>query len=432
MVNRSWLSFKILTGALKSSLLKLDPRFVIKNPVVFILYLCFIVTALVVIFPSEFSVVVGTILNRTDYAIVAIILFFTIEFSFFSESLAEAQGRAQADSLRKIKKEIMAKVIGPGGAIIQTSSTMLKMDDVIILNAGDHVPSDGSVIKGSILLDESMMTGESEPVLRESGGDRSSVLGGAKVLSGTAEVKITSEPGKTFLDRIIRLVEGAERQKTPNEVALTVLLVSLTIVLLVVVVSIVPIALYYNILLDIGVLIALFVCLMPTTIGGLLPAIGIAGVNRVTKVNIIAKSGRAVEAAGDIDVLILDKTGTLTIGNRYASLFNPAPGRSMDDIAMAAMNSSLMDETPEGRSIVTLAKKLGYNVDESLLKDSTAILFTPETRASGLILKDGTTYLKGSVDSISKRVKEFPDSFARTGGRHCKGRGHSAGRGGKR
>jgi K+-transporting ATPase ATPase B chain len=285
---------------------------------------------------------------------------------------------------------------------------MLKKGDVVLLTTGDHVPSDGSIMHGSLLLDESMMTGESEPVLRESGGDHSSVLGGTKVLSGYAEVAITSEPGKTFLDRIIRLVEGAERQKTPNEVALTVLLVSLTIVLLVVVVAMVPSALYYNVTLDVGVLIALFVCLIPTTIGGLLPAIGIAGVNRVTMVNVVAKSGRAVEAAGDVDVLILDKTGTLTIGNRYASEFLPAPGRGMDDIVKAAMNASLMDETPEGRSVIMLGEKLGYKREAGLLEGCTPVLFTPETRASGLIAKDGTAYLKGSVDSVAKRVKEVP------------------------
>jgi K+-transporting ATPase ATPase B chain len=256
-----------------------------------------------------------------------------------------------------------------------------------------------------------MMTGESEPVLRESGGDRTSVLGGTKALSGNAEVQITAEPGNTFLDRIIRLVEGAERQKTPNEIALTVLLVSLTIVLLVVVVAMVPAALYFNILLDAGVLIALFVCLMPTTIGGLLPAIGIAGVNRVTMVNVVAKSGRAVEAAGDVDVLILDKTGTLTVGNRYASQFIPAPGRSLNDIAMVAMNASLMDETPEGRSIIVLGNKLGYQSDTALLEGCTPILFTPETRVSGLVEKNGTTYIKGSIDSVSKRVKVFPDAL---------------------
>lgn len=411
MANNRWLSLKLLADALRSSILKFDPRYVVKNPVVSILYLCFIVTALITAFPSEFSDVSGTILDRADYAIITAILLFTVWFSFLSEALAEAQGRAQADSLRKMKKEIVAKVLGPGGAVIETSSTMLGLGDIVLLGRSDFVPSDGSIIHGSLLLDESMMTGESEPVLRESGGDRSSVLGGTKVLSGNAEVKITSEPGKTFLDRIIRLVEGAERQKTPNEIALTVLLVSLTIVLLVVVVAMVPISLYYNILLDVGVLISLFVCLMPTTIGGLLPAIGIAGINRVTMVNIVAKSGRAVEAAGDIDVLILDKTGTLTIGNRYASQFIPSPGRSMDDIVKASMNASLMDETPEGRSIIMLGNKLGYQSNTALLEGGTPILFTSETRVSGLIARNGTMYVKGAIDSVSKRVKEFPDAL---------------------
>jgi K+-transporting ATPase ATPase B chain len=411
MVGQSWFSPKLLKDALIFSLYKFDPRYAARNPVVFILYLCFIISALIAVFPSEFVDVEGTMLGRSDYVVIAIILFLTIGFSFFSEALAEAQGKAQADSLRKMKKEIIARVMGPGGAIIETSSTMLAKGDVVLLKAGDFVPSDGSIIHGSLLLDESMMTGESEPVLRESGGDRTSVLGGTKVLSGNAEVKITSEPGNTFLDRIIRLVEGAERQKTPNEIALTVLLVSLTIVLLVVVVAMVPTALYFNILLDVGVLITLFVCLMPTTIGGLLPAIGIAGVNRVTMVNVVAKSGRAVEAAGDVDVLILDKTGTITIGNRYASLFIPAPGISMDDIVKAAMKASIMDETPEGRSVILLGEKLGYRGNGALPEGATPILFTPESRTSGLIAKDGTTFIKGSVDSVAKRVKEVPNAL---------------------
>ena len=220
--------------------MKFDPRYVIKSPVVFILYMCFIITALISIFPPEFRDVMGTTLSRTDYIIITVILFFTIEFSFLSEALAEAQGRAQADSLRKMKKEIMAKMIGPNGAVVEVNSTMLKKGDTVVVKAGDSVPGDGSLVHGAILLDESMMTGESEPVLRESGGDRTSVLGGTKVLSGDARIQITAEPGNTFLDRIIRLVEGAERQKTPNELALMVFLVSLTIVLLVVVVAMVP------------------------------------------------------------------------------------------------------------------------------------------------------------------------------------------------
>jgi K+-transporting ATPase ATPase B chain len=410
MADRSWLSPRLLKDALRFSLVKFDPRYAARNPVVFMLYLCFIISALIAAFPSEFFMG-GTMLGRENYVAIAIILFLTIGFSFFSEALAEAQGRAQADSLRKMKKEITARVMGPGGAIVETSSTMLKQGDMVLLRKGDFVPSDGGIINGSLLLDESMMTGESEPVLRESGGDRSSVLGGTKVLSGDAEVRITSEPGKTFLDRIIRLVEGAERQRTPNEIALTVLLVSLTIVLLVVVVAMVPTALFYSIMLDVGVLIALFVCLMPTTIGGLLPAIGIAGINRVTMVNVVAKSGRAVEAAGDVDVLILDKTGTLTIGNRYASEFLPAPGRSMDEIVKASMNASLMDDTPEGRSVIMLGEKLGYPREMALLEGSRPILFTPETRVSGLIGRNGAIYVKGSIGSVSKRVKSFPDAL---------------------
>ena len=261
------------------------------------------------------------------------------------------------------------------------------------------------------MLDESMMTGESQLVLRESGGDRSSVLGGTKVMSGTALARITSNPGATFLDRMIQLVEGAQRQKTPNEVALTVVLVSLTIALLVVVAAVVPLAWYYKIMVDVGSLIALLVCLMPTTIGGLLPAIGIAGINRVTKVNVVAKSGRAVEMAGDIDVIILDKTGTLTIGNRYASQFIPAPGKSMDELARIAMYASARDDTSEGRSVLAFGQKLGYTIDEERLEGSTAILFTPETRVSGCVLKDGTRYTKGSLDAISAGCDCIPDAM---------------------
>ncbi len=422
MVNRSWLSPKLLANAFRLSFSKFDPRYVARNPVVFMLYLCFVVSALMAFFPSAFRGVEGTMLGRSDYFVISAILLLTIWFSFLSEALAEAQGRAQADSLRRMKKEILARVVVPDGAIVETSSTMLKRGDAVLLRAGDLVPSDGSITHGSLLLDESMMTGESEPVLRESGGDRTSVLGGTKVLSGEAEVRITSAPGKPFLDRIIRLVEGAARQKTPNEIALTVLLVALTIVLLVVVVAMVPSALYYGVALDVGVLITLFVCLIPTTIGGLLPAIGIAGVNRVTMVNVVAKSGRAVEAAGDVDVLILDKTGTLTIGNRYASEFLPAPGRSMGEAVEASMNASLVDETPEGRSIVMLGEKLGYKGDAALLDGCMPILFTPEARVSGLIAKGGTSYIKGSVDSVARRVREIPaamraqaDDIARAG-----------------
>ena len=376
----------------------------------FILYLCLAVTVLITLFPSEFSDVAGTGLGRADYAYISIILFLTMWFSFFSEALAEAQGRAQADSLRKMKTETMARLV-QDGRTVEVNSTMLKAGDLVEIRPGDAVPSDGSIEKGAVMLDESMMTGESQLVLRESGGDRSSVLGGTKVTSGSAIVRITANPGATFLDRMIQLVEGAQRQKTPNELALTVVLVSLTIALLVVVAAIVPLAKYYRIGVDIGSLIALLVCLMPTTIGGLLPAIGIAGINRVTQINIIAKSGRAVETAGDIDVLILDKTGTLTMGNRYASQFIPAPGKSIDQLAAVAMASSAGDDTPEGRSVVAFGRKLGYAVDEHRLEGSQPILFTPETRISGCVLKDGQKYIKGSMEAVGARCDCIPDTM---------------------
>jgi K+-transporting ATPase ATPase B chain len=406
----SWLSGQILLSSLKDSLVKFDPRCSARNPVMFILYLCFAVTVLIAIFPAEFSDVTGGGLTRVDYAVISAILFLTMWFSFFSEALAEAQGRAQADSLKKMKTETRARML-KDGATIEVNSDMLKAGDVISLQAGDIVPGDGSIQKGAVMLDESMMTGESQLVLRESGGDRTSVLGGTRVASGEAIVKVTANPGETFLDRMIRLVEGAERQKTPNELALTVVLVSLTIALLVVVVAIVPLALYYSINVDTGSLITLLVCLMPTTIGGLLPAIGVAGINRVTGINVVAKSGKAVETAGDIDVLILDKTGTLTIGNRYASQFIPAPGKSMDELAATAMYASAYDETPEGRSVISFGKKLEYSIDQGHLEGSQAILFTPETRVSGTILKDGRNYIKGSVEAVGSRCGGIPEAI---------------------
>jgi K+-transporting ATPase ATPase B chain len=416
----SWMSGRILAGTLKDSVLKFDPRYTARNPVMFILYLCFIVTVLIALFPAEFADVAGMGLSRVDYVVISVILFFTIWFSLFSEALAEAQGRAQADSLRKMKTETMARLVKDGavmdgavmdGKTVEVNSTMLKAGDLVEIREGDTVPSDGSIEKGAVMLDESMMTGESQLVLRESGGDRSSVLGGTRVMSGSAIARITANPGATFLDRMIQLVEGARRQKTPNELALTVVLVSLTIALLVVVAAIVPLARYYNISVDTGSLIALLVCLMPTTIGGLLPAIGIAGINRVTKINVIAKSGRAVETAGDIDVIILDKTGTLTIGNRYASQFIPVPGKSLDELAMVAMYASARDDTPEGRSVLAFGQKLGYAIDDKLLEGAEPILFTPETRVSGIVLKDGKRYTKGSLDAIGGRCDCIPDAM---------------------
>jgi K+-transporting ATPase ATPase B chain len=406
----SWISLNILAGSLKDSLMKFDPRYTARNPVMFILYICLAVTMLIALFPAEFSDVTGNGLTRADYLAISAILFLTMWFSFFSEALAEAQGRAQADSLKKMKSETIARLV-KDGTTVEVNSNMLKAGDIVALRAGDSVPCDGSIEKGAVMLDESMMTGESQLVLRESGGDKTSVLGGTSVASGEAIVKVTANPGETFLDRMIRLVEGAERQKTPNELALTVVLVSLTIALLVVVVAIVPLSLYYSINVDTGSLITLLVCLMPTTIGGLLPAIGVAGINRVTNINVVAKSGKAVEAAGDIDVLILDKTGTLTIGNRYASQFIPAPGKSMDELAATAMYASVHDDTPEGRSVISFGKKLDYTIDEKRLEGSQAILFTPETRVSGTIQKDGRNYIKGSVDAVGVKCGGIPEAI---------------------
>ncbi|EQD41670.1 potassium-transporting ATPase subunit B, partial [mine drainage metagenome] len=345
---------------LRSSLKMFDPRLEVHKPVMFVVYIFWLYTVALLLLPSVFPDVPSTGIDRVYYLGLVVILFLTLWFSHLGEAVAEAQGRAQAESLRQVRSGTQGRQVLPDGRRVWVPATTLHQGDTVELRPGEVIPLDGDVQNGALVIDESMMTGESEAVIRESGGDKTSVLGGSRVLQGVAQVRITSRPGESFLDRMIRLVEGVQREKTPNELALTILLATLTVALLVVITTL---AFFVRTtgggLVDLGTLVALLVCLMPTTIGGLLPAIGIAGVNRVGQANIVAKSGRAVEAAGDLDVLILDKTGTITIGNRLASEFIPAPGVEGKTFMQVALLCSAFDDTPEGRSIVRLATRRG-------------------------------------------------------------------------
>ena len=342
---------------------------------------------------------------------VFIILFATLLFANFAEAIAEARGKAQADSLRKTREETPAKKV-EGNKIVTVSSSQLKKGDVFVCEAGDVIPSDGEIIEGLASIDESAITGESAPVIREAGGDKSSVTGGTKVLSDHIKVMVTTQPGESFLDKMIALVEGASRQKTPNEIALTILLAGFTLVFVIVCVTLKPFADYSNTVITIASLISLFVCLIPTTIGGLLSAIGIAGMDRALRANVITKSGKAVETAGDIDTLLLDKTGTITIGNRKATHFHTAPGVNLHDFVETCLLSSLSDETPEGKSIVELGRESGIRMRNLNTTGARMIKFTAETKCSGVDLADGTQIRKGAFDAIRKMVEgdgnEFP------------------------
>lgn len=390
---------------------KFNPVHALRNPIIFILYVCLFITILILLFPGQFTGVESQVFGRFEYSLVAAILFLTIFFSFFSESMAEVQLSAQIDRLKLLKTETIAKRVDSDGEIEHVSSNRLHAGDIVTVTRGDVIPGDGQVTEGSIAVDESLMTGESTLVIKESGGAESTVLGGTRVISGTACITVTAEPGATFIDRMLSMEKTAERQKTPNELALTVLLMSMTIVLIPVVVTIPVLSGYYGIKPDAGILISLFVCLMPTTIGGLLPAIIVSGINRVAMVNVVATSSRAVEASGDADVIIFDKTGTLTIGNRMATRFIAAPGEKYGDVVRAAMYASIYDDTTEGTSIVNLGKRFGYQIDTTDLRGSTAILFTPETRVSGLLLHDGIRYLKGSIEAIAGHTSPLPDGL---------------------
>ncbi len=390
--------------AFKESFIKLNPRVMMKNPVMFVVWIGTIITALLTVDPTLFGPVPGEN-QRLFNGLVTLILFLTILFANLAEAVAEGRGKAQADSLRSTKSDTTARKLLPDGSTENVSSTALRKGDQIKVIAGDIIPSDGEVIAGVASVDESAITGESAPVLKEPGSDvASSVTGGTRILSDELTLRVTADPGQGFLDRMIALVEGAERTKTPNEIALTVLLAVLTLVFLIVVATIPPIANYVGNPVGVVILIALLVALIPTTIGGLLSAIGIAGMDRVAQFNVVATSGRAVEACGDINTLVLDKTGTITLGNRLAEEFIPVKGHSQEDIARVALAASVFDETPEGKSIVRLAEKLGATVEFNS-NAAQGIEFSARTRMSGTDLPDGGEVRKGAVDSIKGFVR---------------------------
>ena len=407
----------LLKPAIKASFVKLSPRVQWRNPVMFVVYIGSILTTLLGLQALQAP---GEAPAGFIFA-VALWLWFTVLFANFAEALAEGRSKAQAASLRSLKKSTWAKKLKEskhGATWLPEQAENLRKGDVVLIDAGDMVPLDGEVIEGVASVDESAITGESAPVVRESGGDFSSVTGGTRVLSDWLVVRISVNPGESFLDRMISMVEGAKRQKTPNEIALTILLVALTIVFLIVTVTLLPFSIFSvaaansGSVVSITALIALLVCLIPTTIGGLLSAVGVAGMSRMMQANVIATSGRAVEAAGDVDVLLLDKTGTITHGNRQASSFLPAPGVNEVQLAVCAMQASMADETPEGRSIVTLAQRVG--AAEPLVGDMAEVPFTAQTRMSGMdvqLLGGGTRQLrKGAVDAIRRHVEALGGS----------------------
>jgi len=395
---------KIIRRALMDAVVKLDPRTMMKNPVMFVVEVGSVVTT-VLLFREKQSFAFN--LQITLW------LWFTVLFANFAEAMAEGRGKAQADTLRKARSETTAQRLLPNGTTETVPSSKLRVNDVCTVVASELIPGDGEVIEGVASVDESAITGESAPVIREAGGDRSAVTGGTRVLSDVIKIRITSNPGETFLDRMIALVEGAERQKTPNEIALNILLAGLTIIFLLAVVTLQPFAMYSGSPQTVFVLVSLLVCLIPTTIGGLLSAIGIAGMDRLVQHNVLAMSGRAVEAAGDVNILLLDKTGTITLGNRQAAEFIPAPGITEAEMADAAQLSSLADETPEGRSIVVLAKeKYSLRGRELASHEAVFVPFTAQTRMSGVNL-DGREIRKGAVDAIIKYLRQFDTSLPR-------------------
>ncbi len=401
----------LVNEALKQSFIKLNPRIMFRNPVMFTVEICTAVMLAVCIWIFKGEKAQGGLAYNI---IVFAVLFVTLLFANFAEAIAEARGKAQADSLRKTREDTPAKKIFPVGEIHTNEikivpSSQLSKGDIFVCETGDIIPIDGEIIQGIATIDESAITGESAPVIREAGGDKSSVTGGTKVLSDHIKVRVTTEPGESFLDKMIALVEGASRQKTPNEIALTILLAGFTLIFIIVCVTLEPFGKYANTPITIAAFISLFVCLIPTTIGGLLSAIGIAGMDRALRANVITKSGKAVETAGDLDTLLLDKTGTITIGNRKATNFYPANGVPLDAFIEACALSSLADETPEGKSIIELS-----NLDKNSFNTHGAkfIEFTAETRSSGIDLPNGLKIRKGAFDSIrniiTKAGNEFP------------------------
>ncbi len=410
----SLFDWNIAGPAVVDSFKKLDPRLMIKNPVMFVTMVGAAVTTVDIFTATS---------DRGFIAQIALWLWFTVLFANFAEAMAEGRGKAQAQALRKTRVLTKTRRLGKNGPE-EISATELRKDDIVIVRAGEMIPADGDVIEGAATVDESAITGESAPVIRESGGDRSAVTGGTRVLSDEIKIRISVNPGEGFLDRMISLVEGAQRQKTPNEIALTILLSALTVIFLLVCVTLKPFGIYSAANFSMPVLVALLVCLIPTTIGGLLSAIGIAGMDRLLQRNVLAMSGRAVEASGDVDVLLLDKTGTITLGNRQATEFIPAPGVTEQEIADAAQLSSLADETPEGRSVVVLAKKFGLRERKILeMSGATFIKFTAQTRMSGVDV-DGVQYRKGATDAIRNfvsmpmpvAVERAVENISRSGG----------------
>jgi K+-transporting ATPase ATPase B chain len=398
---KSLIDTAILSRAVADSFRKLSPRKMAKNPVMFVVEVGALLTAIQLVWNAAHHA------GQFGFGLqITLWLWFTVLFANFAEAMAEGRGKAQADTLRKARAETQAHRLGCDGTTEVVPSSNLRSGDIVVVTTGEFIPGDGEVIEGVASVDESAITGESAPVIRESGGDRSAVTGGTRVLSDEIKVRITSNPGETFLDRMIKLVEGASRQKTPNEIALNILLAGLTIIFLVAVVTLQPFAVYSGASQSIFVLVSLLVCLIPTTIGGLLSAIGIAGMDRMIQRNVIAMSGRAVEASGDVDVLLLDKTGTITLGNRAATAFIAAPGVHPKDLAIAAQLASLADETPEGRSIVVLAKeKYGIRGRDLSQYTPTFIPFSAQTRMSGANL-DGIEVRKGAKDAIAKYCEE--------------------------
>src|SRR6516162_5689766 len=373
---RSLFDWSIVRPAIADAFKKLDPRLMVKNPVMFVTMVGAALTTI-----GIFTAAPGL---RGFVAQLAIWLWFTVLFANFAEAMAEGRGKAQAASLRRARKETMARRL-QNGREVKVPAPILQKGDIVVCESGDIIPADGDVIEGIASVDEAAITGESAPVIRESGGDRSAVTGGTRVLSDRIVIRVTMEKGHGFLDRMIALVEGAKRQKTPNEIALTILLAALTFIFLLVCVTLKPFGIYSSVTFSVPVLVALLVCLIPTTIGGLLSAIGIVGMDRVLQRNVLAMSGRAVEAAGDVDVLLLDKTGTITLGNRMATAFTPAPGVTAERLADCAQLASLADETPEGRSVVVLAKqKFNLRAREVAEPHAKFVPFTAQTRMSGV------------------------------------------------
>jgi K+-transporting ATPase ATPase B chain len=408
----------IVVPAIGEAFKKLNPFHMVGNPVMFVTEVGAAITT-VLMFTGTEGAPFGFLLQVTLW------LWFTVIFANFAEAMAEGRGKAQADSLRKARTQTFGQRLTPSGGLEQVPADQLRKEDVVMVKAGELIPGDGEIIEGAATVDESAITGESAPVVREAGGDRSAVTGGTRVLSDVIRVRITSNPGETFLDRMIGLVEGAKRQKTPNEIALTILLSALTIIFLIVLISLKAYGIYVGVTFSITVLVALLVCLIPTTIGGLLSAIGIAGIDRLVQKNVLAMSGRAVEAAGDVDVLLLDKTGTITLGNRQATAFIPVPGVTEQELAEAAQLSSLADETPEGRSIVVLAKQK-YGIRGRELHDmpnATFVPFSAQTRMSGVDY-NGQSYRKGAAGAIRdwvggrlpKEIEQEVESISSNGG----------------